>query len=123
MTEPAEAPSVAFKIIAAAEWRRAVSEGTYDGSAVDLADGYIHMSTADQLSTTAEKHYAGQTDLMLLSVDLDQVGDELVWEPSRGGALFPHLYGSLPTGAVTSARACAVSPEGRFVFADPEPSA
>ncbi len=123
MTDVPSAPSVAFKIIAAAEWRHALAEGAYGGSAVDLADGYIHMSTAEQLPTTAEKHYAGQSDLMLLSVDLTQLGDDLVWEPSRGGALFPHLYAALPARSVTLARACAVSPAGQFVFAEAEPPA
>lgn len=107
---------VAFKIIDAAEWRRALAEGTYDGSEVDLADGFIHLSTAEQLPGTAEKHYAGRSDLMLLDVDLSALGDTVLWEPSRGGALFPHIHGPLPTRAVTRARACSVSPSGQFVF-------
>ena len=97
------APNLAYKIIDAAEWAAAQSAGGYAGSAVDLADGYIHMSTADQLAETAAKHYAGRTGLVLLSVDLDRLGDELKWEPSRGGALFPHLYGVLPVAAVVQA--------------------
>lgn len=111
-------PVEAFKIIDAAEWRQALAEGTYDGSAVDLADGYIHLSSAEQLGETAAKHYAGRTDLMLLSVDLTPLADTIVWEPSRGGALFPHIYGTLPTRAVTLARACSVSADGVFVFAE-----
>jgi uncharacterized protein (DUF952 family) len=91
---------LAYKIIDAAEWTAAQSAGAYAGSAVDLADGYIHMSTADQLAETAAKHYAGRTGLVLLSVDLDRLGAGLKWEPSRGGALFPHLYGALPVEAV-----------------------
>lgn len=94
---------VAYKIVDAAEWHRAVAEGTYAGSAVDLTDGYIHLSTADQLAETARKHYAGRENLMLLTVDLTALEDTIVWEPSRGGALFPHIYGPLPVKAVTVA--------------------
>ncbi|MBU2379477.1 MAG: DUF952 domain-containing protein [Alphaproteobacteria bacterium] len=95
--------ATAYKIIDAAEWRQAVAEGAYAGSAVDRADGYIHLSTAGQLDETARKHYAGRDDLMLLSVDLTALGDTVVWEPSRGGALFPHIYGDLPVKAVRDA--------------------
>lgn len=96
--------TVAFKIIDAVEWRKAVAEGAYAGSAVDLADGYIHLSTAAQLNETARKHYAGRDNLMLLTVDLTALEDTIVWEPSRGGALFPHIYGDLPVTAVTKAK-------------------
>ncbi|WP_428151742.1 DUF952 domain-containing protein [Brevundimonas sp.] len=96
--------TVAYKIIDAAEWREAVAECAYAGSAVDLADGYIHLSTAAQLDETARKHYAGRENLMLLTVDLTALDDTIVWEPSRGGALFPHIYGPLPVKAVTGAR-------------------
>ena len=96
--------TVAYKIIDAADWREAVAEGTYAGSAVDLADGYIHLSTADQLDETARKHYAGRENLMLLTVDLTALEDTVVWEASRGGALFPHIYGDLPVAAVTEAK-------------------
>jgi len=95
--------ATAYKIIDAAEWREAVAGGTYAGSAVDLADGYIHLSTADQLGDTARRHYAGRRSLMLLTVDLAALGDTVVWEPSRAGALFPHIYGHLPVRAVVDA--------------------
>jgi len=98
------AETVAYKIIDDAEWREAVAEGAYAGSAVDLADGYIHLSTAAQLDETARKHYAGRENLMLLTVDLTALDDTIVWEPSRGGALFPHIYGPLPVAAVTEAK-------------------
>lgn len=100
--------TVAYKIIDAAEWREAVAEGAYAGSAVDVADGYIHLSTAAQLEETARKHYAGRDNLLLLTVDLTALGDAVVWEPSRGGALFPHIYGDLPVRAVKEAVAYAV---------------
>lgn len=105
----------AYKIVAAGEWRAAVAAGRYEGSAVDRRDGYIHMSTEDQLAETAHRHYAGQGDLMLLTVDLDALGAALVWEPSRGGALFPHLYAPLPASAVTAARAFSVSEDGEMM--------
>lgn len=97
-------PTVAFKILSLADWRMTLAEGAYAGSPVDHADGYIHLSAADQLAVTAAKHYAGQSDLVLVEVDLTALGDTLIWEPSRGGALFPHIYGPLP---VTATRGCA----------------
>lgn len=93
----------AYKLLDASEWRRALAEGVFLGSQVDLADGYIHLSTAAQLDETARKHFAGRTDLMRLTVDLEALGDAVVWEPSRGGALFPHIYGPMPTTAVIEA--------------------
>lgn len=84
---------------------------TYEGSAVDLSDGYIHLSTIEQLNGTAARHYAGQSGLLLLTVDLAQV-EGVVWEPSRGGALFPHIYGPLPVAAVTARRALSVAADG-----------
>ena len=95
--------TVAYKIIDAAEWREVVAEGVYAGSAFDLADGYIHLSTADQLDETARKHYAGRENLVLLTVDLTTLDHTIVWEASRGGALFPHIYGLLPVTAVRDA--------------------
>ena len=105
------APTLAYKIIDAADWDAAQVAGAYAGSAVDLADGYIHMSTADQLGETAAKHYAGRTGLVLLTVDLEALGPDLVWEPSRGGAMFPHIYGELPVAAVVEATPF-TAPEG-----------
>ena len=104
--------STAFKIIDAAEWDAARAVGAYDGSAVDRADGFIHLSAADQLAETAAKHYAGRHSLRLLEVDLAALGETLVWEPSRGGALFPHIYGPLPAAAVIADRGLSVSAEG-----------
>ncbi|MBD7941814.1 DUF952 domain-containing protein [Brevundimonas guildfordensis] len=109
-------PDVAFKILSRADWRATLAEGRYDGSAVDRADGYIHLSAADQLEVTAAKHYAGQSELMLVEVDLTALGDALIWEPSRGGALFPHIYGPLPVAATRGARALAVSADGRMII-------
>lgn len=110
-------PLVAWKILSVADWKLLLAEGRYEGSAVDLADGYIHLSAADQLEATASKHYAGLTDLMLVEVDLSAIADDVVWEPSRGGALFPHIYGVLPLSATRKATEFSVSADGRMVFA------
>ncbi|MDB5701517.1 MAG: hypothetical protein JWL66_1716 [Sphingomonadales bacterium] len=95
---------IAFKILTADQWQQFQTDGAFAGAPVDLADGYIHMSTADQLDETLSKHFAGQTGLVIASIDLDVLGDALKWEPSRGGALFPHYYGKLPLSAVTATR-------------------
>jgi uncharacterized protein (DUF952 family) len=110
--------STAFKIVDAVEWDEARAYGAYGGSAVDLADGYIHLSTADQLEETARRHYAGRRGLRLLEVDLAAL-DAVNWEPSRGGALFPHQYGALPVSAVISDRPMSVSVEGVMIVGDP----
>jgi uncharacterized protein (DUF952 family) len=96
--------STIYKICEQASWRAAVQAGAYRGSAVDEGDGFIHFSTGDQLAETAAKHFAGQSDLMLIAVDSDALGAALKWEPSRGGDLFPHLYGTLVIPAVRWAK-------------------
>ena len=102
-----------YKVCAAAEWRDADSAGAYRGSAVDLRDGFIHFSTAAQLAETLRRHFAGQRDLLVLAVDPDALGDRLRWEPSRGGDLFPHLYGELPVTLARRVSALDIDPEGR----------
>lgn len=94
-------PSVIYKLLPASEWESAEAAGVFVGSDVDRRDGYIHFSTAAQVGETARRHFAGRTGLTLLAVDATRLGDALRWEPSRGGDLFPHLYGDLPTDAVT----------------------
>lgn len=89
-----------YKILPRAEWSAAQAAGRFDGSAVDHQDGYIHFSTAAQASETARRYFAGQADLVVLEIEGDDLGDALKWEPSRGGDLFPHLYGALDVGAV-----------------------
>jgi uncharacterized protein (DUF952 family) len=105
-----------YKICDAAAWQAAQRIGEFAGSPVDLADGYIHFSTADQVAETAAKHFAGQRDLVLVAVDADALGADLKWEPSRGGALFPHLYGTLPLSAVRWTKPLLLGPDGRHVF-------
>ena len=84
-----------FKIFRADEWAALRKDGATDGAPIDVADGYVHFSTAEQAEETAAKHFAGVDGLFLLAVDSDALGDALEWEPSRGGALFPHLYRQL----------------------------
>ncbi|KQS53948.1 hypothetical protein ASG17_13415 [Brevundimonas sp. Leaf363] len=90
---------VAYKILTADQWAAFRGAGTFAGAPIDLTDGYIHLSTEDQWRETAQKHFAGQSDLILAEVRLGDLGD-VRWEPSRGGQLFPHLYGVLPMAAV-----------------------
>lgn len=93
-------PATIYKICDTALWREAERAGVFAGAPVDRADGYIHFSTAGQVAETAARHFAGQADLVLVAVDAAALGLALRHEPSRGGALFPHLYGTLPLSAV-----------------------
>lgn len=94
----------AYKILPRAAWEAARGAGRFDGSPVDLQDGFIHFSTAAQAQETAAKHFAGQTDLVIVGFDAAALGDALRWEPSRNGALFPHLYGALDPGLAIEVR-------------------
>lgn len=105
-----------YKIVPAALWREAERHGVFRGAPIDIADGYIHFSTAAQVEDTAAKHFAGQADLLLVRVDAQRLGDGLKWEVSRGGALFPHLYGVLPLSAITAAEPLHLGPDGRHRF-------
>lgn len=113
--------TVIYKICPAALWREAEREGVFRGAPVDIADGYIHFSTATQAEETAAKHFAGQDDLLLIRVHAEKLGDRLKWEPSRGGALFPHLYGSLAVADVHKVEALPRDAEGRHRFPTLEP--
>ncbi|MEL6102542.1 MAG: DUF952 domain-containing protein [Pseudomonadota bacterium] len=84
-----------FKIFRAGEWAEFDAAGVTTGAPIDVADGYVHFSTADQAAETAAKHFAGEDGLVLLALEADALGPALKWEPSRGGALFPHLYREL----------------------------
>jgi uncharacterized protein (DUF952 family) len=98
------------------EWQAAVVAGLYHGSSQDAADGFIHFSTAAQVADSAARHRAGQAGLVLVAVDSHGLGPALKWEPSRHGALFPHLYGPLPAAAVRWARDLPLDAAGRHVF-------
>jgi|ERR1051326_521341 uncharacterized protein (DUF952 family) len=105
-----------YKICDAAAWQAAERAGEFAGAPVDLADGYIHFSAADQVAETAARHFAGQRDLVLVAIDAATLGPALKWEPSRGGALFPHLYGTLPLRAVRWVKPLPLGSDGRHVF-------
>lgn len=97
-------PATAYKILTAGQWAHFRRHGVFHGAPVDLDDGYIHLSAADQLQGTLDKHFAGQSDLVIAEVDLAALGEAVKWEVSRGGALFPHIYGPLPMEAVRGVR-------------------
>mgnify|MGYP003391720112 FL=1 len=97
-------PAIAYKILTADQWAQFQTEGVFLGAPVDLADGYIHLSAADQLQGTLDKHFAGQSGLVIAEVDLAALGETVKWEVSRGQALFPHIYGPLPMAAVLGVR-------------------
>ncbi|MDE2487105.1 MAG: DUF952 domain-containing protein [Alphaproteobacteria bacterium] len=89
-----------YKILARRDWEAACNAGVYEGSEIDRADGFIHFSTAVQAQETARRHFRGQAGLLVLEVEAEDLGGALKWEPSRGGDLFPHLYGALDPALV-----------------------
>ena len=107
-----------FKIVGVAEWRAAEIAGVFAGSQADRADGFIHLSSAAQAPQTAAKWFNGRHDLALVAINADAIGADLKWEPSRGGDLFPHLYGPLPISAVVWSRAVLLDEHGRHRFGD-----
>lgn len=105
-----------YKIAPQSLWDEAVAAGAFTGAPVDLADGYIHFSTAPQTRETAAKHFAGQSDLVLAIIDADALGAALKWEPSRGGDLFPHLYRPLRMDEVASVHPLPLKADGAHDF-------
>ncbi|RYD49869.1 MAG: DUF952 domain-containing protein [Sphingomonadales bacterium] len=103
--------TTAYKVLTA-EQMTELETGTFPGAPIDLQDGYIHLSTAAQIQETLDKHFAGQTGLWLAAVDLEALGDAVKWEESRGGQLFPHIYGPLPLDAVTACSELHYEPNG-----------
>jgi uncharacterized protein (DUF952 family) len=108
--------TVIYKICPRTLWQEAERDGVFRGAPVDRADGFIHFSTAEQVAETAAKHFVDAPDLVLLAIDVAALGPALKWEPSRGGALFPHLYGELPHDAVRWAKPLPLGPDGRHRF-------
>ena len=104
--------TLVYKILPRAEWDQAVAEGWFEGSAIDRKDGFIHFSSAGQAQETARRHFHGQGDLMLVAVPAKALGASLRWEPSRGGDLFPHLYGPLETSLAVEVRPLALDAHG-----------
>lgn len=101
-----------YKIATKDQWEAAQASGRFEGAPVDLADGFIHFSTAAQASETAAKHFAGQDNLILAALDAERLGDALQWEVSRGGAKFPHLYRPFSISEVLWARPLPLTPAG-----------
>ncbi|HEY7664165.1 MAG TPA: DUF952 domain-containing protein [Xanthobacteraceae bacterium] len=114
-------PTTIYKICESALWREAERIGAFRGAPVDLQDGYIHFSAQHQVRETAARYFAGASDLMLIAVDAGGLDSALKWEVSRGGDLFPHLYGQLPLTAVRWAKPLPLGGNGEHVF--PELSA
>jgi uncharacterized protein (DUF952 family) len=111
-------PRLIFKLVDRAAWDAAAPSASFEGSAADARDGFIHFSTGPQVRETAARHFAGQPDLLLVAVDAESLGEGLRWEPSRGGDLFPHLYGALPFAAVRWIASVTIGADGRHVFPD-----
>ncbi|MBL4864537.1 MAG: DUF952 domain-containing protein [Rhodobiaceae bacterium] len=105
-----------YKIVAKDEWAAVERAGVFKGASIDLADGYIHFSTADQARQTAALHFAGRGGLLLVAVATAPLGDALKWEPSRGGDLFPHLYGELSVKAVSRVDDLPLDDKGAHIF-------
>jgi uncharacterized protein (DUF952 family) len=105
-----------YHMCRADEWEAAVASGAYAGSTQDKADGFIHFSTAEQIVESARRHRAGQAGLLLLAIDPALLGDRLKWEPSRSGALFPHVYGAIDPRESAWVRPLLLGPDGGHVF-------
>jgi uncharacterized protein (DUF952 family) len=105
-----------YKVVSREQWAEAGQAGTFRGAPIDLQDGFIHFSAAGQVVETVAKHFAGQTDLLLIEIDAAALGEALKWEVSRGGDLFPHLYGSLPLESVHSVVDLPLGSDGAHLF-------
>ncbi len=101
-----------YKLIGRQAWEAAVAAGRFDGAPVDLADGYIHFSTAAQAAETGRRYFSGHADLLAVGFEAEVLGEALRWEPSRGGDLFPHLYGPLDPALAVEVRAVALDADG-----------
>lgn len=104
--------TIIYKIFREPEHRAFEERGETEGAPVDVSDGYIHFSTAEQVAETAAKHFAGEQGLKLLALESDKLGEALKWEPSRGGALFPHLYRRLRADDILWVRELPLGPDG-----------
>lgn len=112
---------IIYKICTETLWQEAERAGFFKGSPVDIQDGYLHFSTAEQVRETAAKHFSGQGDLLLIAINADALGAALRYEPSRGGDLFPHLYAPLPLSSVLWVKPLPLGTDGRHMFPDHAP--
>lgn len=108
--------NTAYKIESASNWSVAIESGVYSGSGIDVIDGFIHLSAKSQVLQTFAKYFAGKMDLLLIEVNLDLLGDTVKWEVSRGGELFPHIYGTLPMAAVIATHLIEYDSNGNAIF-------
>jgi uncharacterized protein (DUF952 family) len=108
--------SMVYKIAPSDSWDAGLPNGRYDGSADDARDGFIHLSTADQVRATAAKYFAGQSDLVVAAIDVAKLGDTLKWEPARDGAVFPHVYGPIQSDQVIWTKSLPLDDAGNFIF-------
>lgn len=109
-------PRVIYKVIDGDTWSEVEAAGQFVGAEIDLADGFIHFSTAAQVEDTVAKHFADRVNLVLVAVDAEKLGEQLKWEPSRGGDLFPHCYGAMSLDAVLSVVDLPLGKGGRHLF-------
>lgn len=109
-------PAVACKVLTGPQMEELLERGSFTGAPIDIADGYIHLSTEAQLPGTLDKHFAGQSDLWIAVVDLPALGDAVRWEISRGDALFPHIYADLPLSAIIAHGPLARRPDGSVIL-------
>ena len=116
MVTPMRNPELIYKIASHEAYRVFSKTGVFPGMPIDISDGYVHFSTAAQLAETLRLHFAGQGNLVVFSVRTYDLGTSLRWEPSRGGQLFPHLYGKLPVGAVRRVAPLPLGEGGRHIF-------
>ncbi len=113
--------AIVYKICPEALWHGAEAAGRFDGAGIDVSDGFIHFSTAEQVKETAAKHFAGQHGLLLVAIDAEKLGPALKYEVSRGGALFPHLYAPLELSAVRWVKPMPLAPDGAHILPPLEP--
>jgi uncharacterized protein (DUF952 family) len=105
-----------YKVVSRPLWAEATEAGVFCGAKIDVKDGFIHFSAANQVVETVAKHFSGQDDLLLIEVDAGRFGEALRWEASRGGDLFPHLYGDMPLDSVLSVVELPLGADGAHVF-------
>lgn len=112
----APVPRHLYRLVRAPKWKDAAANGFFAGSDHDKADGFVHLSTGDQVEGTADRYFAGLTDVLLLKLDRDRLHGDVRMERSSGGDLYPHLYGSVPLEAVLEADPVPLGPEGRLIL-------
>lgn len=116
MNQPAPDSNRIYKVVSQEVWKEAERQGFFAGSGIDLTDGFIHLSSREQVRETVAKYFAGASDLVLITVDADKLADTLRWEPSRDGAMFPHVYGPIPMSAVLGVAGLSLGPNDEHQF-------